>query len=42
MMLINPKFWDSLNYYNKAFVIAHECLHIILNHGKKEANITKC
>lgn len=35
MMLINPKFWDSLNYYNKAFVIAHECLHIILNHGER-------
>lgn len=34
-MIINPDFWDSLDIINKAFVIAHECLHIILNHGKR-------
>ena len=34
-MLLNPDFWDSLNVVNKAFVIAHESLHIILNHGKR-------
>lgn len=31
--LFNPDFWDSLDDYNKLFVICHEMLHIILNHG---------
>ena len=31
--LFNPDFWKKLNLYNKLFVIAHECLHVILNHG---------
>lgn len=31
----NPKFWDSLTDYERAFVIAHECLHVILNHGSR-------
>lgn len=31
--LFNPDFWDSLNDYNRAFVICHEMLHVILNHG---------
>lgn len=29
----NPSFWNSLNLYNKLFVICHEALHIVLNHG---------
>lgn len=29
----NPKFWSSLDFYNKLFVICHEALHVILNHG---------
>jgi hypothetical protein len=31
--LFNPKFWDSIDHYNKLFVICHECLHLVLNHG---------
>jgi predicted metal-dependent peptidase len=31
----NPEFWLSLNLKNKLFVICHEALHIILNHGKR-------
>lgn len=31
--MFNPKFWQSLDLYNKQFVICHEALHIILNHG---------
>jgi hypothetical protein len=31
----NPKLWDSLNDYERAFVISHECLHVILNHGSR-------
>ena len=34
-MIINPDFWDNLDTQNKAFVISHECLHVILNHGKR-------
>lgn len=29
----NPKFWRRLDFYNKLFVICHEALHIVLNHG---------
>jgi predicted metal-dependent peptidase len=31
--LFNPEFWDSIDPYTKSFVICHECLHVILNHG---------
>lgn len=31
----NPEFWLSLDLKNKLFVICHEALHIILNHGKR-------
>jgi predicted metal-dependent peptidase len=34
-LIINPDFWDSLNITNKVFVICHEALHVILNHGKR-------
>ena len=34
-MIINPTFWESLDLNNKLFVIAHECLHVVLNHGKR-------
>jgi len=29
----NQDFWDKLDNYARAFVICHECLHVILNHG---------
>lgn len=35
----NPDFWDSLDDYNKAFVISHECLHVILNHGMRTKSL---
>jgi len=40
--LFNPNFWSELDHYNRLFVICHECLHIILNHGEriKDAKIT--
>lgn len=34
-LIINPEFWDSLDILNKAFVICHEALHVILNHGSR-------
>jgi len=32
---VNPTFWDSLDDYNRAFVLAHESLHILFNHIKR-------
>lgn len=34
-LIINPDFWDSLDMTNKAFVISHEALHVILDHGRR-------
>ncbi|RJQ25715.1 hypothetical protein C4577_04955 [Candidatus Parcubacteria bacterium] len=31
--LFNPKFWDKCNAYERLFVICHEALHVIFNHG---------
>lgn len=31
--IFNPHFWMSLNEDQKAFIISHECLHVILKHG---------
>lgn len=31
--LFNPDFWNELTRYERQFIIAHECLHVILNHG---------
>lgn len=31
--VFNPDYWESLTNYERAFVISHECLHVILNHG---------
>lgn len=32
---INPKFWDERNFSEKLFVIMHEMLHVLLEHGKR-------
>ena len=37
--LFNPNFWDSINEDTRLFVICHEMLHIILNHGVRICNI---
>jgi len=31
--LFNPLFWKKCDTYTKEFIICHECLHVILNHG---------
>lgn len=33
--LINPIFWSELNYDTKVFLICHECMHVILEHGTR-------
>jgi hypothetical protein len=32
---INQQFWDEQTIYQKCFVAAHECIHVILNHPKR-------
>lgn len=34
----NPEFWNSIDHYTRLFVISHECLHVILNHGLRTTN----
>jgi predicted metal-dependent peptidase len=29
----NEEFWNKLTGYERSFIISHECLHVILNHG---------
>lgn len=33
--LFNEKYWNSLNYNEKAFLFMHECLHVLFFHGKR-------
>lgn len=40
MFMFNPKFWEKLDLYNKQFVICHEALHVILNHGARFRDAT--
>lgn len=40
--LFNPKFWNKLNDYERAFVIAHEALHVLLSHGSRIKPKNKC
>lgn len=35
----NPTFWNKLTVYQRAFVTAHESLHVILNHGFRGKNL---
>ena len=36
--LFNPDFWRSQSHYERLFIIAHECLHVTLNHGRRTIN----
>ena len=37
----NPIFWNNLSLDGKLFVICHEMLHILLNHGKRSKNLNQ-
>ncbi len=37
--LFNPKFWRSLPNYDREFVVCHEMLHVVLNHGFRSKDI---
>ena len=32
---INKKFWGEQDDYSRRFIICHECMHVILNHGQR-------
>ena len=36
--MFNPVVWKKLDLYTKGFVIGHECLHVMLNHGIRIKN----
>lgn len=36
---INPEFWGKLTPDQKAFIISHECMHVVLNHGIRAKNL---
>ena len=38
--IINKKFWSKLSQEQKNFIICHECLHVILEHGKRASSST--
>ena len=38
--VFNPDYWERLTFPEKAFVISHECLHVILQHGIRSKNAT--
>ena len=40
-MILNPEFWNSLNFIKKCFVLSHECMHIALDHGSRAKDIRK-
>ena len=37
--LVNPEFWNACSLYHKQFIICHECLHVLLNHGIRSVDI---
>lgn len=37
--LFNQEFWDSLNAYQRGFVISHEILHVLFKHGNRLKSI---
>jgi DNA-binding cell septation regulator SpoVG len=39
--MFNPDFWAELSDYDRAFVVCHECMHMILNHGLRGQSARK-
>ena len=33
--VFNPDFWDRLSQPERIFILCHECLHLLLNHGER-------
>lgn len=39
--IINREFWEAQSFNQKCFVLAHECMHIALNHGHRGKELYK-
>lgn len=39
--ILNPTFWESLSFEQKKFVICHESLHVIYQHGVRFSGLNK-
>ena len=39
--VFNPKFWKELSHYERTFVVSHEMLHLVLNHGVRMVGLNK-
>jgi predicted metal-dependent peptidase len=37
--IINKKFWSKLSNVQKNFIICHECLHVMLEHGERACSL---
>jgi predicted metal-dependent peptidase len=37
--LFNRDFWDQLSTYDRKFVLCHEMLHVVLNHGYRSTDL---
>lgn len=35
VFMFNSGFWDHLDEYNRMFIVCHECLHVLFNHGHR-------
>jgi len=40
-LVINESFWDKLNRTEKIFIICHEMLHVLLEHGRRFKDLKK-
>lgn len=40
-LLLNPDFWKSKDLLNQQFIISHECMHVILDHGVRNGKNIK-
>ncbi len=40
-MILNEDFWNRHNHREKLFIICHECLHVLLDHGVRDGMSVK-
>lgn len=40
-LLLNKEFWDRHNHLEQLFIICHECMHVLLDHGIRNGMKTK-
>ena len=40
-IILNKEIWNNASLYTKGFIISHEALHLILNHGLRASTLSK-